>query len=133
MTDWFGKNVANVLGLIGGGLHANIEPGQGELARAQHRGVVQVAGPGQRRGSRLAARAAHAAIRPVPPAAVPQDRSAGTTAAADLSFNAITIDGDTSTNDSFIVMASGASQVEIPASGQAHDIFRQALIEVCQK
>jgi glutamate N-acetyltransferase / amino-acid N-acetyltransferase len=56
-----------------------------------------------------------------------------TTAAADLSFNAITIDGDTSTNDSFIVMASGASQVEIPASGQAHDIFRQALIEVCQK
>jgi glutamate N-acetyltransferase/amino-acid N-acetyltransferase len=50
-----------------------------------------------------------------------------------LSFNAITIDGDTSTNDSFIVMASGASQVEIPASGQAHDIFRQALIEVCQK
>ncbi len=56
-----------------------------------------------------------------------------TTAAADLSFNAITIDGDTSTNDSFIVMASGASQVEIPASGQVHDIFRQALIEVCQK
>ena len=56
-----------------------------------------------------------------------------TTTAADLSFNAITIDGDTSTNDSFIVMASGASQVEIPASGQAHDIFRQALIEVCQK
>jgi glutamate N-acetyltransferase/amino-acid N-acetyltransferase len=56
-----------------------------------------------------------------------------TTAAADLSFNAITIDGDTSTNDSFIVMASGASQVEIPASGQEHDIFRQALIEVCQK
>jgi glutamate N-acetyltransferase/amino-acid N-acetyltransferase len=56
-----------------------------------------------------------------------------TTAAADLSFNAITIDGDTSTNDSFIVMASGASQVEIPDSGQAHDIFRQALIEVCQK
>jgi glutamate N-acetyltransferase/amino-acid N-acetyltransferase len=56
-----------------------------------------------------------------------------TAAAADLSFNAITIDGDTSTNDSFIVMASGASQVEIPASGLAHDIFRQALIEVCQK
>jgi glutamate N-acetyltransferase / amino-acid N-acetyltransferase len=55
------------------------------------------------------------------------------TTAADLSFNAITIDGDTSTNDSFIVMASGASQVEIPASGLAHDIFHQGLIEVCQK
>lgn len=33
--------------------------------------------------------------------------------AADQSFNCITIDGDTSTNDSFILVASGASQVEV--------------------
>ena len=33
--------------------------------------------------------------------------------AADHSFNAITIDGDTSTNDSFIVIATGASGLEI--------------------
>ncbi len=56
-----------------------------------------------------------------------------TTKAADLSFNAITIDGDTSTNDSFIVMATGASGVEIPSSGSAFDIFRQALIEISQQ
>ena len=56
-----------------------------------------------------------------------------TTEAADLSFNAITIDGDTSTNDSFIVMATGASGVEIPSSGSAFDIFRQVLIEISQQ
>jgi glutamate N-acetyltransferase/amino-acid N-acetyltransferase len=56
-----------------------------------------------------------------------------TTEAADLSFNAITIDGDTSTNDSFIVMATGASGVEIPSSGSAFDAFRQALIEISQQ
>jgi len=32
--------------------------------------------------------------------------------AADRSFNCITIDGDTSTNDAFILVASGASQVD---------------------
>lgn len=56
-----------------------------------------------------------------------------TTEAADLSFNAITIDGDTSTNDSFIVMATGASGVEIPSSGSAFNAFRQALIEISQQ
>ena len=56
-----------------------------------------------------------------------------TTEAADLSFNAITIDGDTSTNDSFIVMATGASGVEIPPNGSAFDTFRQALIEISQQ
>ena len=55
-----------------------------------------------------------------------------TTEAADLSFNAITIDGDTSTNDSFIVMATGASGVEIKASGDAYEAFRKALIEISQ-
>ncbi|HEX7636197.1 MAG TPA: bifunctional glutamate N-acetyltransferase/amino-acid acetyltransferase ArgJ [Noviherbaspirillum sp.] len=33
--------------------------------------------------------------------------------AADKSFNCITIDGDTSTNDSFMLIATGASQVEV--------------------
>ena len=56
-----------------------------------------------------------------------------TTEAADLSFNAITIDGDTSTNDSFIVMATGASGAEIPSSGPAFDSFREALIEISQQ
>jgi len=56
-----------------------------------------------------------------------------TTEAADLSFNAITIDGDTSTNDSFIVMATGASGVEVGSSGESYQLFRQALIEVSQE
>jgi len=55
-----------------------------------------------------------------------------TTEAADVSFNSITIDGDTSTNDSFIVMATGASGVEVPASGESYETFRQALIQLSQ-
>jgi len=56
-----------------------------------------------------------------------------TTEAADVSFNAITIDGDTSTNDSFIVMATGSSGVQIPASGEQYETFRQALIKLSQR
>ncbi len=55
-----------------------------------------------------------------------------TTEVADLSFNAITIDGDTSTNGSFIVMATGATGIEIPSSGASYQAFRQALIEISQ-
>ena len=53
--------------------------------------------------------------------------------AADQSFNCITIDGDTSTNDSFIVMASGASGVHITPSQAEYATFAQALIEVAQE
>ncbi|WP_306565500.1 bifunctional glutamate N-acetyltransferase/amino-acid acetyltransferase ArgJ [Aquabacterium sp.] len=57
------------------------------------------------------------------------------TEAANASFNRITIDGDTSTNDSFVLMASRkAKHAEISdlnsADGQA---LRAALIEVSQK
>ncbi len=57
------------------------------------------------------------------------------TEAANASFNRITIDGDTSTNDSFVLMASRkAGHAEITdlnsADGQA---LRAALIEVSQK
>ncbi|OGB02952.1 MAG: bifunctional ornithine acetyltransferase/N-acetylglutamate synthase [Burkholderiales bacterium RIFCSPLOWO2_12_FULL_64_99] len=57
------------------------------------------------------------------------------TEAANASFNRITIDGDTSTNDSFVLMASRkAKHAEITdlnsADGQA---LRAALIEVSQK
>jgi glutamate N-acetyltransferase/amino-acid N-acetyltransferase len=55
------------------------------------------------------------------------------TEAADFSFNSITIDGDTSTNDSFIVMATGASGVEIPRSGSAYETFRDALVDISQE
>ncbi len=55
-----------------------------------------------------------------------------TAKAADRSFNAITIDGDTSTNDSFIVIATGKSAA--PAITGLHTpegkLFAQALIEL---
>ncbi|WP_194720678.1 bifunctional glutamate N-acetyltransferase/amino-acid acetyltransferase ArgJ [Noviherbaspirillum malthae] len=39
--------------------------------------------------------------------------------AADKSFNCITIDGDTSTNDSFMLIATGAGQLEVTDAGSA--------------
>lgn len=54
--------------------------------------------------------------------------------AADLSFNAITIDGDTSTNDSFIVMATGQSAVSIQSkSDPAYAAFREGLITLSRQ
>lgn len=52
---------------------------------------------------------------------------------ADQSFNCITIDGDTSTNDSFIVMASGASQVYIAPNQPEYTVFVQTLTQVAQE
>ncbi len=52
--------------------------------------------------------------------------------AADVSFNRITVDGDTSTNDSFILMASGASGVHCNSAKAAEDL-RSAVIEVAQQ
>jgi glutamate N-acetyltransferase/amino-acid N-acetyltransferase len=53
---------------------------------------------------------------------------------ADLSFNAITIDGDTSTNDSFIVMATGVSPVKINSTADAsYPIVRSALIAFARR
>ena len=53
---------------------------------------------------------------------------------ADLSFNAITIDGDTSTNDSFIVMATGQSAVQIASiTDPNYAIVRNALMTVARK
>ena len=50
--------------------------------------------------------------------------------AVDETFNAITIDGECSTNDSVLLLANGASGVErTPASDAA---FRDALLEVCR-
>jgi glutamate N-acetyltransferase/amino-acid N-acetyltransferase len=47
------------------------------------------------------------------------------------SFNAITVDGDTSTNDSLVLLATGQSGVNIPPSGKDHACFAEAVREVC--
>lgn len=48
----------------------------------------------------------------------------------DSSFNSITVDGDTSTNDSCVLIATGASEVRVD---QNHQPFCQALQEVFEK
>ncbi|HEY4542567.1 MAG TPA: bifunctional glutamate N-acetyltransferase/amino-acid acetyltransferase ArgJ [Noviherbaspirillum sp.] len=54
--------------------------------------------------------------------------------AADLSFNCITIDGDTSTNDSFIVVASGAGALEIDSlSSPDYPALEAAVIDLAQE
>jgi glutamate N-acetyltransferase/amino-acid N-acetyltransferase len=51
--------------------------------------------------------------------------------AADASFNSITVDGDTSTNDSFVLVASGASGAAFVSGREpGWDVVRDALIAV---
>ena len=47
-------------------------------------------------------------------------------------FNMITVDGDTSTNDTFMIMANGMSGVAITSKGRDYDAFREALMYVCR-
>lgn len=51
---------------------------------------------------------------------------------ADVSFNAITVDGDTSTNDSFIVIATGKSDLPIidDVESEAYLLIKEALSQV---
>ncbi|MGI6712288.1 MAG: bifunctional glutamate N-acetyltransferase/amino-acid acetyltransferase ArgJ [Bacillota bacterium] len=52
--------------------------------------------------------------------------------AADKSFNMITVDGDTSTNDMFVVLANGKAQNKIiKEAGADLDAFQEALDYVC--
>ncbi|MBK1672561.1 bifunctional ornithine acetyltransferase/N-acetylglutamate synthase [Ectothiorhodospira shaposhnikovii] len=47
------------------------------------------------------------------------------------SFNAITVDGDTSTNDACVLAATGASGVAVD-SGEDQRLFEQALLRICR-
>ena len=48
-------------------------------------------------------------------------------------FNRVTVDGDTSTNDTCVVLANGlAENSPITGPGADYDAFRAALLEVCQ-
>lgn len=51
---------------------------------------------------------------------------------ADKSFNCISVDGDTSTNDACVVLASGRSPAPVIEAGTAaYSEFREALYQVC--
>lgn len=51
--------------------------------------------------------------------------------ACDQTFNCISVDGDTSTNDTVLLLASGQSRVSVTAPGIGHS-FRNALQRVCE-
>ncbi len=51
--------------------------------------------------------------------------------AADASFNSITVDGDTSTNDTALLLANGASGIEIHAGSPLLPYFKDVLNRVC--
>ncbi|KAF0164038.1 MAG: glutamate N-acetyltransferase / amino-acid N-acetyltransferase [Rhodocyclaceae bacterium] len=54
--------------------------------------------------------------------------------AADASFNCITVDGDTSTNDSFVVIATGASGCMIDSESSPHwPALRDAVVDVARE
>ena len=54
--------------------------------------------------------------------------------AVEQSFNRITVDGDTSTNDACVVMASGYSAApEITADSEYYAIFADTLMTVCKQ
>ena len=53
--------------------------------------------------------------------------------AVEQSFNRITVDGDTSTNDSCLLMATGKSGVRLKAGDAGFETFSQALTELCVK
>jgi glutamate N-acetyltransferase / amino-acid N-acetyltransferase len=54
--------------------------------------------------------------------------------AVEQSFNRITVDGDTSTNDACVVMASGCSRApEINAGSEHYAIFSAGLMDVCKQ
>ncbi len=54
--------------------------------------------------------------------------------AADASFNRVTVDGDTSTNDSFVLIATGkAGNREIAGDGPGYAALKRAVVEVARE
>ncbi len=51
--------------------------------------------------------------------------------AVNLSFNCITVDGDTSTNDMVILMANGLSELSVSEGTEDEKIFFDALTDIC--
>ena len=53
--------------------------------------------------------------------------------AADVSFNAISVEGHTSTSDTVLLLANGASEVVVDSKSIESSGFGQAITEVCQE
>ncbi|WLD58984.1 bifunctional glutamate N-acetyltransferase/amino-acid acetyltransferase ArgJ [Salinispirillum sp. LH 10-3-1] len=66
-------------------------------------------------------------------AVAPEDLQALLTSAANRSFNRITVDGDTSTNDACILVATGASGVALGPNSPHWSAFSQAVHELMRE
>lgn len=64
-------------------------------------------------------------------AITPEDAQAALADAVDESFNCISVDGHTSTNDTVLLLANGAAGGE-PVTGDALRHFRATLLEICE-
>ncbi|GIV09118.1 MAG: arginine biosynthesis bifunctional protein ArgJ [Fimbriimonadales bacterium] len=60
----------------------------------------------------------------------PEDLQACLARVVNRTFNCITVDGDTSTNDSVVALANGASGVVL--QGEALEVFEQGLLQACE-
>ncbi len=55
-------------------------------------------------------------------------------AAVEQSFNRITVDGDTSTNDACVLLASGSSEApEIMPDSEQYSLFAKAVLDICKQ
>jgi len=61
----------------------------------------------------------------------PEVLQSALTSAVERSFNCVTVDGDTSTNDSLLILANGASGVRVTPDSPAHRAFCEGLLHVC--
>lgn len=52
--------------------------------------------------------------------------------AVEHTFNLITVDGDTSTNDMVLLLANGSSGVQLNEGGPLWDMFNEALFHICR-
>jgi glutamate N-acetyltransferase/amino-acid N-acetyltransferase len=61
----------------------------------------------------------------------PEVLQAALASAVERTFNCVTVDGDTSTNDTLVILANGASGVRITPESPAHKAFCDGLVYVC--
>lgn len=102
-----------------------------EVAGSEVRGGVRIAAFGKGSGMIHPQLVPHATmlVYVLTDAAIgPADLNAYLQPAVEVSFNRISVDGDTSTNDTVLLLASGASGVQIGANDPA---FAAALTQVC--
>src|SRR5207244_11810387 len=61
----------------------------------------------------------------------PEVLQAALRSSVERTFNCLTVDGDSSTNDCVFVLANGAAKVPVMPGSPAHHIFCDALLYVC--